>query len=114
MTIEAIHTAFGIVPLGTEELFPLDGESYAEIKGEVDGFPDGLPGTAHTIQALNDDQLAIFPYIPSHLQGYLERGEPIVLTREAINRADINAGKVTFRGRQIPGLSGFILWSEGR
>src|SRR5258706_9134906 len=87
MTVEARYKIFGI-PLGTQELFPWDGEMYLRFEIERTAEEDTI--VAGTFRVISENEVAVFKYEKSpEDRNMYKRGKPVVLEGEDINKANL-------------------------
>lgn len=108
MTIEAKYKLFGVIPVATEEMFPLDRERFIEIK--IEGKIRELKYSARTVRVLNTNEIVIFPYTQAGGNLLLTKGVGIVLSQDNINKAQVRLFQPDIKGRRIPFLSADVQW----
>lgn len=99
MTIEAKYTALGI-PLSSKELFPTGRETFLKLHREAMDENDRVP--VSTFQVLSENKIAVFKYIadiPTHR--ILGKSEPIFLTYDEINKADLKMSGCLVKGKIV-------------
>lgn len=90
MTIEASGKWHDLIPVGRTELTRFDGELTIM----------HLDSSLTAIRVLSEDELAIFPYVPSGEPNVYKKSEPQVLVREQIKAANIK-GRILERSHDI-------------